>query len=260
MGIDGPPNETNRPYAPPSNVVAVIHRLRARNLPEQIDADYLRDAGIPEGTVGRTMFALRFLRLVDYDTPTQALRSIARSTDEEYQATLAGLVRDAYRDVFDVLEPAQDPPERIENFFRRYTPASQRHRMVIFFLGMCREAGIPTLETTPQRTGAPPAPRTRAPQSSGRPAAQRGGRAGGQRALPAPAKVADNPAVAASGGPPPAIELLLRSLPPEGTPMAAGRRAQWIELARAALAFVYPEAEEGAATAQPSDGEERDEA
>ena len=56
--------EINRPYAPPSNVASVLQRLRSRNLPDRIDAEYLRDAAIPEGTVARTLVALRFLGLV----------------------------------------------------------------------------------------------------------------------------------------------------------------------------------------------------
>ena len=51
----------NRPYTPPSNLISVLERVRSRNLPERIDLEYLRDLGIPEGTVHRTFFALRFL-------------------------------------------------------------------------------------------------------------------------------------------------------------------------------------------------------
>jgi hypothetical protein len=141
---------TNRPYAPPSNVTAILKRLRSRNLPDRIDIDYLRDAGIPEGSIHRTVFALRFLGLVADEQPTGALREMARSTDEEYQGILATLVRQAYQDVFAVIDPAEDSQDRILNVFRRFTPASQRSRMVNFFLGICREAGIPTLDVPRQ--------------------------------------------------------------------------------------------------------------
>jgi len=124
----------------------VLQRVRSRNLPDRIDTDYLRDAGVPEGSLGRTMFALEFIGLVRDTIPTPALRSIATSTDEEYRSTLAGLIRDSYREVFETLDPAQDAQDRILNFFRRYTPASQRPRMVTFFLALCREAGINTLD------------------------------------------------------------------------------------------------------------------
>lgn len=166
-----------RPYAPPSNVLAVLHRLRSRNLPERIDADYLRDVNVPDGTVARTLHALRFLRLIEGDVPTDALRAISTSTDEEYQGILAGLIRGAYTDLFTALDPSQDTQDRIVNFFRRYTPASQRERMVILFLGLCREAGIPTADVPRQRSAA----------SSSRPKALRpGSRSGGRLALPAP--------------------------------------------------------------------------
>src|SRR5581483_8199571 len=112
-----------RPYAPPSNVISILQRIRSRNLNDRIDTEYLRDAGIPDGTVARTLSALRFLGLVgEAGEPTQALRTIHTSTDEEYRATLAGLLREAYAEVFNVIDPAEDTQDRILNVFRRYTP------------------------------------------------------------------------------------------------------------------------------------------
>ncbi len=222
--------DTNRPYAPPSNVVALLHRLRSRNLPEQVDAEYLRDAGISEGTVNRALFAIRFLGLVDEaGAPTQALRAINSATDEEYQATLAGLVRNAYADVFNVINPAEDPQERILNVFRRFTPASQRSRMVIFYLGMCRGAGIPTLDTPRQRGMAEP---RAAARRSTRPREQRAD--GSARQTPR-----------RSGSMNPALEGLISALPPEGTAFSEHRRKRWLEMAEATLIFVYGEANNG---------------
>lgn len=237
MAIDLSAPETNRPYPPPSNVIAVLNRLRSRNLSERIDADYLRDAGVPEGTIHRVSFALRFLGLVENDAPTKALRSITTSTDEEYRDILAGLIRDAYRELFEIVDPAQDSADRIVNVFRRYTPASQRERMVNFFLGMCREAGIPTLDAPRQRTSgvSTGAGRPR-PRSASSAAPKADASAGPARA----GDGADRGGVAL----PPALELLVRSLPPEGAAMSAGRRDQWVQMAKATLAFVYPEEED----------------
>lgn len=241
--------DTNRPYPPASNVVSVLHRLRSRNLPERIDNEFLRDAGIPESLIHRAAFALRFLGLVEDDAPTPALRAIATSTDEEYRDILSGIIRDAYGDVFAVVDPAQDSQDRIVNFFRRYTPASQRERMVNFFLAMCREAGIPTLDVPRQRPSLDaPRPKRAQPSKAASPGAAR-----------APRTKTDG-AGAGEGGaalPPgtlhPALELLVRSLPPPGTPMPDARRQQWLDMADAALAFVYPaEAEAGA---EPEDGD-----
>lgn len=213
--------ETNRPYAPPSNVISVLQRIRSRNLPEGIDLEYLRDAGIPEGTVHRTFFALRFLKLIgEKGELTDALKAIATSTDEEYKAILSGLVREAYAEVFNSIDPAEDSQERILNVFRRYTPASQRNRMVVFFLGMCREAGIPTLDVPKQRSmgerkATTPRPR-RTPREE-----SKGGRGDTEVA--------------------PALDGLIRSLPPAGTALSKERRQQWLEMAEATLAFIYPE-------------------
>jgi hypothetical protein len=224
---------TNRPYAAPSNVIDILKRLRSRNLPDRIDADYLRAAGVPDGSIYRVVFALKFLGLVEDDMPTSDLRSIATSTDEEYRGILERLVRTAYRDVFEVVDPAEDGADKIANLFRRYVPASQRDRMVVFFLGMCREAGIPTLDAPRQRTsGVAPGERSVASRtrSKSHPLAS----------APTSSKQPANQMV----GLHPALEMLVRSLPQIGTPMSSVKRKQWIEMATAALAFIYPEAVE----------------
>src|SRR3990167_4468206 len=54
------PPDSNRPYAAPANIISVLQRLRSRKLPEVVDVDYLRDAGIPDGDaddVGRHVVA-----------------------------------------------------------------------------------------------------------------------------------------------------------------------------------------------------------
>lgn len=239
--IESPSSEPNRPYPPPSNIISLLHRLRSRNLPDRVDSEYLRDAGIPDSLINRSLFALRFLGLTEpNDAPTPALRSIATSTDEEYRDILAGLIRESYAEVFASVDPAEDAPDRIVNVFRRYSPASQRERMVSFFLAMCREAGIPTLEVPRQRTGK--ASGTRTPKS--RPATGRNAKA--------PAKTAITPdeGVRDMGGIPPHLELLIRALPPAGQSMSAARREQWLTMAGSVLAFTYPETDEEAEGAE----------
>ena len=215
---------TNRPYAPPSNVIAILARLRNRNLPETVDADYLKDANIPDGTVSRTLFALRFLGLIGQASePTPALRSIATSTDEEYMSTLAELVREAYAEVFVSIDPGQDAQASIINFFRRYTPASQRDRMVIFFLGMCRESGIPTLDIPRQRTSTASPGRGRT-QSTPQPQSEKKTRKQGN-SLPS--------------SPVPALDGLIKSLPEVGEVFPELRRKQWLDMVQATLAYLY---------------------
>ncbi|MGH7961478.1 MAG: DUF5343 domain-containing protein [Candidatus Binatia bacterium] len=224
----------NRPYAAPSNVIDILKRIRSRNLPDRVDSDYLRAAGVPDGSIYRVVFALRFLDLVDNDSPTADLRAIATSTDEEYRVILERLIRTAYRDVFDVVDPGEDGSEKIANVFRRYVPASQRDRMVVFFLGMCREAGIPTLDTPRQRS------------SGVAPGAHRSGGRSRQKPVQPGARSATGgtgQSTAYSIDLHPALEMLVRSLPQPGTTMPQEKREQWIDMATAALAFIYPEDE-----------------
>jgi hypothetical protein len=232
--------DTNRPYAPPSNLVVLLGRLRSRNLPDRIDGEYLRDIGISDGTISRALFAIRFLGLTaEGGEPTPALRTINSATDEEYRATLAGLVREAYGDVFNSIDPGEDSQDRILNFFRRYTPASQRSRMVIFFLGMCREAGIPTVDAPRQRGMAEP----RAPRGANHPTAKSARSVETTRHLQ-PRRSSINPA----------LEGLIAALPPEGTALSEHRRKQWLQMADATLTFIYGEA--GEATEEPENGGE----
>ena len=221
--------EINRPYTPPSNVKSVLQRLRTRNLPDRIDNEYLRDSGIPEGTIARTLFALRFLGLIDEGgLLNEPLKSIHTSTDEEYQAILSGLIREAYKEVFNVVDPSQDTQDRILNVFRRYTPASQRDRMVIFFLGMCREAGIPTLDVPKARAMGATRATTETPRITSTKAAGAIPRREGAK-------------ITTITGIDPALEGLIRTLPAPGAPLSLERRKQWLDMAEATLRFVYPE-------------------
>lgn len=150
--LDALDREDRRPYAPAANVTAVIDRVRRINLPEIIDNDFLRVTGIPEGALGRVNESLRFLGLVNASgRPTDELRAIARSPDDESRDLLAARVRNAYATDFERVDPAQDPQARIEAQFRRYEPRSQTTRMVMLFLGLCRAAGMAVLDSPRER-------------------------------------------------------------------------------------------------------------
>ncbi|HUR50084.1 MAG TPA: DUF5343 domain-containing protein [Acidimicrobiales bacterium] len=149
-------DDERRPYAPAANVVGLLERIRRRNLPDVIDPDFMRIAGIPEGTMGRVGFALRFLELTDdAGRPTDRLRAIARADDEEFRELLAAVLREAYAADFARIDPAQDTQARIVSAFQRYEPRSQTERMVMLFLGMVRAAGLPVLEAPRERAMQP---------------------------------------------------------------------------------------------------------
>jgi hypothetical protein len=138
-----------RPYGATANHIAVFERARTRNLPETINNDFLRIAGVPDVVFGRVTEGLQFLGAIDPDgTPTAKMRALASA---EYRELLAQMVRDAYREDFQNIDPAQDDQSTIIDAFRRYEPRSQTSRMVMLFLGMCREAGIPVKDAPRER-------------------------------------------------------------------------------------------------------------
>jgi Family of unknown function (DUF5343) len=144
--------DDKRPYAPAANVLAVIERVRRLNLPAVVDTDFLRLADVPEGSLGRVAFALRFLGLTDTSSrPTDQLRAIARATDEEYRELLAGAIQSAYATDFARVDPSVETQAKIVSAFQRYEPRSQTTRMVMLFLGLAKAAGIPVLEAPRER-------------------------------------------------------------------------------------------------------------
>jgi hypothetical protein len=157
--------ETNRrPYAAAANVVAVLQRCRTRNLPEVIDNDFFQLVEVPGVVFGRVRDALRFLELVDPDgRPTDTLQAIAASSDEEYRELLAATIRRTYSGDFERVNPSEDTQAQIVNAFRRYEPRSQTNRMVMLFLGLCREAGIPVLDAPRDRQMRAPSARAARP-------------------------------------------------------------------------------------------------
>lgn len=170
--------ENRRPYAAPSNVVTVLTRCRTRNLPTKIDDDLFRVAQIPDAVFGRVRFALRFLDFIDAeDRPTQKLAALAAAPEPEYRELLAATLRDAYAGDFAKVNPAEDTQAQIVAAFQPYEPRSQTSRMVMLFLGLCREAGIPVLEAPRERQMKPRASRSTPPKPRAR--AYGGGSTGG---------------------------------------------------------------------------------
>jgi hypothetical protein len=141
-----------RPYAAASNVIAVLERCRSRNLPTEIDDNFLRLAQIPDVVFGRVKHALRFLNLMDqHGRPTDRLRSLAGAPIDEYRQVLAGVLQEAYREDFERVNPAEDPAHVIVAAFQKYEPRSQTKRMVMLFLGLCREADIEVADAPRER-------------------------------------------------------------------------------------------------------------
>lgn len=164
------------PYAPPSNVVGVVKRFRDRGLTEPVTKKTLEQVGVSPGNAPRTLATLKFLGLVDEEgNTTDTFKRLRQATTPEYPAAFAEVLRNAYKPIFNIVDPAEDEVFKIEDAFRGFEPGNQRQRMVTLFLGLCSEAQLvpedkapkaqspprrqrPTSQRTPPRQKAQPDP------------------------------------------------------------------------------------------------------
>lgn len=131
------------PYAPFGCVITVIRRLRERGLPEILTLQEINRVGVSEGNASRTLQALKFLKLVDEEGHrTQTFDRLGRVPTSEYAEVLGEIIKEAYQDVFTIVDPAQATDIEINDAFRYYHPHAQRDRMVTLFMGLCKEVGL----------------------------------------------------------------------------------------------------------------------
>ena len=135
--------EGTAPYAPAENVLAVIRRFREKGLPEVLNAQELVRLSVAEGNATRVLRALRFLGLLDIDGRRTAIFDrLARASTAEYPQLLSEILREAYKEVFVIVDPSDTTTTELDDAFRNYEPQAQRERMVRLFLGLCREANL----------------------------------------------------------------------------------------------------------------------
>ena len=131
------------PYAPFGCVIAVIRRLRERGLPEILSIQEITRVGVSEGNASRTLQALKFLKLVDEEEHrTQTFDRLGRVPTSEYAEVFGEIIKEAYGDVFTIVDPAEATDIEINDAFRYYQPQAQRARMVTLFKGLCQEVGL----------------------------------------------------------------------------------------------------------------------
>lgn len=143
------------PYAPIGCVLTVIKRFRERGLPDPLTLKEITRVGVSEGNASRTLQALRFLNLVDEEGyRTQAFERLGRVPTNEYANVLGEIIKEAYSDVFAIVDPAEATDIEINDAFRYYHPQAQRRRMVTLFRNLCQESELVA--------GGPPKTRKRA--------------------------------------------------------------------------------------------------
>lgn len=159
------------PYAPPSAVLDFLAAVRDRDLPTPFTLEVLTRAGITEALAPRVLKALKLLDLVDEEgEPAEQLTALTSVGDDDYRTGLGAVVKSAYADVFQYVDPATAPLSKIQDQFRSYTPRGQRERMVTLFLGLCEFTGLsPAREREKTKRPASKSPKRRpaAPKSDG---------------------------------------------------------------------------------------------
>jgi hypothetical protein len=131
------------PYAPTGSVLSVIRRYRDHGVPKgAIDNTEITRVGVSDGNASRTLAALKFLGLVEGDKLSNKFALLNKATTEEYPNVLGDILRDAYSDIFAILNPSKATSVQITDAFRGKEPEKQRSRMIQLFIGLCQEAQI----------------------------------------------------------------------------------------------------------------------
>lgn len=243
------------PYAPPQTVFQLIQAFRNRALPTPFTREVYERAGVPESLVTRTSQTFRLLDLVDESgNPTAEFEGLRRAGASEYPQRLEAIVRAAYADAFQFVDPAKDSAEKVRDVFRHYEPLGQLTRIVTLFLALCEAAAIipegsrkqvakaaPARPAGARKNGAPRGA-TNGP-STGGPAGTRMQHGGGQHVM-----------VGANGPVSPALVGLLGSIPPQGWTQAD--RDKFMVAFGHVLDFTVPIVVPGAATAAADTDEE----
>lgn len=136
-------HDGSAPYAPPATIIEFLGAYRSRSIPTPITGAVLERVGVTASLIPRVTQTLRLLDLLTEDgQPTPALEELRKAPEAELRDRFAALLRAVYADVFQYVDPATDPAEKVTDQFRHYEPRGQLKRMVTLFLTLCEFAGI----------------------------------------------------------------------------------------------------------------------
>lgn len=223
------------PYAGISGVVTVLRRLRNSSLPDVLDNQSIQRIGISKGIAGRTVAAIQFLGIIDETgSKTETHDRLAKASTNDYPDVLAEVLRNAYSEIFKVLDPANATDVDFHDAFRGFEPAKQRGRMVSLFMGLCQEANIIAGEPTIIRrrtTEAAPKPQS---NTNGTPANEgKSDKSGNGNGTPPPSQYQTPPPPTV---PYEMIAVVFKKLPQDGK-WTASNRDLWLKGLEVALAM-----------------------
>lgn len=131
------------PYAPVGSTITVIRKMRNGGLPSPLNGTTITRLGVTQGNAGRTVATIKFLGFVDeHGHETDLVGAISKASTSEYPEVLGDILRQAYAEIFGVIDPSTATDLEFDDAFRGFDPLKQRGRMVKLFVGLCQEAGI----------------------------------------------------------------------------------------------------------------------
>ena len=145
------------PYGPTRGMLEGLQLLQ-RTSPSRVDEGYLRQHGVGPGNEYKVIGALRFLGLIDErGEPTEQCR-LLRTRGPAFTLALQGIVRAAYQDLFNTLDPSRATRDQIYNYFvtRLGMGPEMATKSARFFMGLCQWAEIEVEPETPRRRGRKP--------------------------------------------------------------------------------------------------------
>ena len=135
-------DKNHAPYAPLASVRKVLEAIRTGS-EGPWTAEGCASAGVTDSMVPRTLNALEALGVVDaYGALTRPGRALLGTAGAEYAAALDIIVREAYAEVLERVEPATAGAEAITSAFAGFEPSAQQDKMVSLFRGLCAECGL----------------------------------------------------------------------------------------------------------------------
>lgn len=136
-------SSTVPPYVSFASFLSLLDWLKNDGVPAQLD----RSAWDRKfsGSVGsQLMTALRYLKLLDGETPTSRLEKLASAEEGVRKELLKALLEEAYPTLFGGFELARATPKMVDEAFSKDGgSANTRRKAVAFFVNVCKFADVP---------------------------------------------------------------------------------------------------------------------
>lgn len=141
------------PYTSVNDVDAFFDRVQTiaePKPPKKIDTAWVESYGFETGHPSAIPSMLRWLGVVDDENESTGVWDKLR-VDNAREEALGGLVRDAYKPLFDAVDVEKATARDLRGAFVSTYSIGDPARHIKCFLALCRHAGIPTAEAAQTR-------------------------------------------------------------------------------------------------------------